>query len=221
MIKILEEEQEKSYLVSIKRTIKIMNEKRIINLFELHQLWLESIGDKGEKLVLDETNLESLNLSNFSFKEARLIGCSFDSMNLERGNFILTWLYSSTFRNACLQGANFYKGYISYVDFTYSDLRNSKFTDCESTETIFFGSDLSDSQLNTCYFDYVDFRNSNFKNANIEDSFFENVLVKGANFKGVLGLDNAKILSINIGTTEEPINLREDEAKRWIIENCM
>ncbi|WP_375199401.1 pentapeptide repeat-containing protein [Bacillus sp. RS11] len=213
--KSMEEEQEKSYLVSIKRTIKMMNEKRIIHLFELHQLWLESVGDKGEKLVLDERKLESLNLSNFSFKEARLIG--FGSMNLEKGNFILAWLYSSIFRNACLQGANFYKGYISYVDFTYSDLRNSIFTDCESTETIFFGSDLSDSQLNTCYFDYVDFRNSNFKNANIEDSFFfENVLVKGANFKGVLGLDNAKILSINIGTTEEPINLREDEAKRWI-----
>ncbi|MGY3187352.1 pentapeptide repeat-containing protein [Lysinibacillus sp. TE18511] len=187
----------------------------------------ESIGDKGEKLVLDETKLESLNLSNFFFKEARLIGCSFDSMNLEKGNFILTWLYSSTFKNACLQGAKFYKGYVSYADFTYSGLRNSKFTDCESTKTIFFGSDLSDSQLNTCYFDYVDFRNSNLKNANIENieniegSFFENVLVKGANFKGVLGLENAEILSINIGTTEEPINLREDKAKRWIIENCM
>ncbi|RJG21436.1 pentapeptide repeat-containing protein [Paenibacillus thiaminolyticus] len=199
----------------------MMDKKGIIGQFELHQEWLESAGDKGKKLVLDEINLESLFLSIFSFKEARLIECSFDGMNLEKGNFILTWLCSSTFRNACLQGANFYKGNVSYADFSYSDLKNSKFTDCESSETIFLGADLTNSELNVCYFDNVDFRNSKLDNANIEDSFFENVLVKGASFRNVRGIDNANIISVNIGSPEEPINLNKEQAKKWIMENCM
>lgn len=176
---------------------------------EEHQIWLESAGEYGKKLVLDEINLEYFDLSKFSLKEARLIGCSFDSMNLEEGNFILTWLYSSTFRNTCLQGANFYKGYVSYADFSYSNLRNSKFTDCESAETIFLGADLSNAELNICYFSGVDFRDSILDNANIEDSFFEDVLVKGASFRNVKGIENANIISINIGTPEQPILLKK------------
>lgn len=206
---------------SQKRVIRMVDEKNIIKKFEFHQVWLDSVGREGEKLVLDEINLEGLDLSNFSFKEARLIECSFDSMSLEKGNFILTWLYSSTFRNAYLQGANFYKGYVSYADFSYSNLRNSKFTDCESAETIFLGADLSNAELNVCYFSSVDFRNSKLDNANIEDSFFEDVLVKGVSFKNVKGIEKANIISINIGTSEEPITLDNEQAKRWIFENCM
>lgn len=197
------------------------DEKNIIAQLESHQIWLESAGENGKKLILDEINLEYLDLSKFSFKEARLIGCSFDSMNLEAGNFILTWVCSSTFRNAWLQAANFYKGNVSYADFSNSNLNNTKFTDCESAETIFLGADLSNAELNVCYFSSVDFRNSKLDNANIEDSFFEDVLVKGASFRNVRGIENANIISINIGTPEEPITLDKEQAKGWIFENCM
>lgn len=197
------------------------DKKIIITRLEFHQIWLESVGENGKKLILDEINLEYFDQSKFSLKEARLIGCSFDNMNLEAGNFILTWVCSSTFRNAWLQAANFYKGNVSYANFSNSNLKNIKFTDCEIAETIFLGADLSNAELNICYFSSVDFRDSKLDNANIEDSFFEDVLVKGASFKNVKGIENANIISINIGTPEEPVTLDKEQAKRWIFENCM
>lgn len=197
------------------------NEKNIIAQLESHQIWLESAGEKGKKLILDEINLEYIDLSKFILKEARLISCSFDSMDLEAGNFILTWVCSSTFRNTCLQAANFYKGNVSYANFSNSNLRNARFTDCESEETIFLGADLSNAELNICYFSSVDFRDSILENANIEDSFFEDVLVKGASFRNVRGIENANIISIDIGTPEQPKILDKELAKKWIFENCM
>ncbi|WP_338543784.1 pentapeptide repeat-containing protein [Paenibacillus tundrae] len=196
-------------------------EKNIIAKLESHQIWLESAGEDGKKLILDEINLEFIDLSKFSLKEARLIGCSFDSVNFEVGNFILTWVCSSTFRNAWLKDANFYKANVSYADFSNSNLKNARFTDCESEETVFFGADLSNAELNICYFSSVDFRDSVLDNANIEDSFFEDVLVNGASFRNVKGIEKANIISINIGSPEHPLTLEKEQAKRWIFENCM
>jgi len=197
------------------------NEKNIIAQLELHQVWLESAGENGKKLILDEINLEYIDLSKFSLKEARLISCSFDNVNLEAGNFILTWVCSSTFRNAWLKHASFYKANVSYANFSNSNLKNTKFTDCESEETVFLGADLSNADLNICYFSSVDFRDAVLDNANIEDSFFEDVLVKGASFRNVKGIENANIISINIGTPEHPVTLDKEQAKKWIFENCM
>lgn len=193
--------------------------KEIMTRLESHRLWLETVGEQGEKLGIDEVDLRNMDLSQYPLDQAYITACTFDGMNLNHKDFSSSLLNSSTFISTNLEGADFCKSNVSYADFTNANVKAARFSDSECIETVFVQADLSDANLVAGLFDETDFRNAIFFNADLRLATFERVLLKGAKLTGVRGLDEAFIKSINIGTPEQPKILVGEEARKWLQDN--
>lgn len=190
--------------------------KQIIVQLESHRLWIKTVGEQGEKLVIDEIDLRGVDLSNYPLDQAYVTDCTFDSMDLHNKDLSASLLCSSTFVFANLEESDFAKSNVSYADFTNANMKAARLADSECIETVFSKVDLSDANLVGALFDETDFRNAVLLNADIRLATFENVLLGGAELTGISGIEEAFIKSINIGTPEKPIILTDEEAREYL-----
>ncbi|MGA3599118.1 hypothetical protein [Lysinibacillus agricola] len=56
--------------------------REIIVQLESHRLWIETIGEQGEKLGIDEIDLRNVDLSQYPLNQAYTTACTFDGMDL-------------------------------------------------------------------------------------------------------------------------------------------
>lgn len=89
---------------------------------DLHKQWTESLGKMEERLVVDEVDFRSIDVSDYRLDQSRLIASTFDRMNLKDKDFYAAHLFSSTFQSANLESAIFIKSEASYADFTNANL---------------------------------------------------------------------------------------------------
>lgn len=193
--------------------------KEIIVQLESHRLWIETIGEQGEKLGIDEIDLRDVDLSHYPLDQAYITACIFDGMDLKHKDISSSLLSSSTFISANLEKADFCKSNVSYADFTNANIKAARLADSECIETIFVKADLSNANLVAGLFDETDFRNAFLLNADIRLATFEGVLLNGAKLTGIRGIEEAFIKSINIGTPEQPIILGGEDARKWLQDN--
>ncbi|MFJ6267105.1 pentapeptide repeat-containing protein [Lysinibacillus xylanilyticus] len=196
--------------------MKIFNHVKIIECLKLHRVWIETIGDQGKKLGLDEIDFREFDLIGYPLNQAYLTACKFDGMNLSSCDMSSSLLCSSTFKSTSLVNADFYKTDLSYADFTNANAQNARFAKTDCSEAIFLNANLENSKLISCSLDLTDFQNANLKNVDISLSAFEGTLLKGTTLVGIKGLEEAFIKSINIGTQENPIILLGEKAREWI-----
>lgn len=71
---------------------------------ESHRLWIESIGEQGEKLGIDEIDLRNVDLLQYPLDQAYITACIFDGMNLNHKDFSSSILSSSTFVSQLRKG---------------------------------------------------------------------------------------------------------------------
>jgi len=197
-----------------------MEEKDIINMFDLHKKWVETIGDEGEQLKLDEVDLRVFDLSDVLLEQSYLIDCTFDNLKLENIDFHSSLLASSTFINTCLDKCDFYKSDLRYTDFSNCIIKNSRFSKGDCWEAAFNNACLVDCNLINVSFHLTDFRNARLENIDISVSTFKDTLLNGVTLKGIKGIEEAFFQSINIGTPEKPLLLEKEEARRWFLEKC-
>ncbi|MDT9719655.1 pentapeptide repeat-containing protein [Paenibacillus sp. ClWae2A] len=197
-----------------------MEEKDIINMFDLHKKWVETIGDEGEQLKLDEVDLRVFDLSDVLLEQSYLIDCTFDDLKLENIDFHSSLLASSTFINTCLDKCDFYKSDLRYTDFSNCIIKNSRFSKGDCWEAAFNNACLVDCNLINVSFHLTDFRNARLENIDISVSTFKDTLLNGVTLKGIKGIEEAFFQSINIGTPEKPLLLEKEEARRWFLEKC-
>ncbi|MFC9710127.1 pentapeptide repeat-containing protein [Paenibacillus sp. NPDC056933] len=197
-----------------------MEEKDIINMFALHKKWVETIGDEGEQLKLDEVDLRVFDLSDVLLEQSYLIDCTFDDLKLENIDFHSSLLASSTFINTCLDKCDFYKSDLRYTDFSNCIIKNSRFSKGDCWEAAFNNACLVDCNLINVSFHLTDFRNARLENIDISVSTFKDTLLNGVTLKGIKGIEEAFFQSINIGTPEKPLLLEKEEARRWFLEKC-
>lgn len=195
--------------------------KEITIQLELHQLWIETLGEQGEKLGINEVDLRNMNLSHYPLDQANIIDCIFDGMDLNNKDLSSSSLCSSTFISANLEGADFGKSNVSYVDFTNAIMKAARLADSECIKTLFIKADLSDANLVAGLFDETDFRNAVLLNADIRLATFESVLLNGAILTGIRGIEEAFIKSINIGSLAHPIILTDEKARIWLRDKSM
>lgn len=195
-------------------------EENIIEKFDLHKKWVETIGKEGQLLKLDEVDLRSFDLSDILLEQAYLIECTFDDHRLENIDFHTSLLASSTFNNAYLYKCDFYKTDLRYTDFSKCVIKNSRFSKGDCWEAIFRNAYLLDCNLINVSFYLTDFRSAILDNVDISVATFEETLLSGVTLKNIIGIEEAHIKSINIGTLEKPILLKSDEAKKWMLEKC-
>lgn len=197
-----------------------MEEKDIINMFDLHKKWVETIGDEGEQLKLDEVDLRVFDLSDVLLEQSYLIDCTFDDLKLENIDFHSSLLASSTFINTCLDKCDFYKSDLRYTDFSNCIIKNSRFSKADCWEAAFNNACLVDCNLINVSFHLTDFRNARLENIDISVSTFKDTLLNGVTLKGIKGIEEAFFQSINIGTPEKPVLLEKEEARKWFLEKC-
>ncbi|TCW39065.1 pentapeptide repeat protein [Laceyella sacchari] len=194
-----------------------VNKEKIVDLMVLHRIWIETIGEKGEKLSVDEIDFRGIDLTEYPLDQAYMTACIFDGMNLSNKDMFASLMCSSTFRSTNLKNADFYKADVSYVDFTNANAQNARFAKSDCIETIFIKVDLTNAVLVNSLFDHSDFREATLQNVDVSGSYFEGVLLKGAKLTGIKGIEEANIKSINIGTPECPILLEGEKARQWFI----
>ncbi|MCP1421922.1 uncharacterized protein YjbI with pentapeptide repeats [Paenibacillus xylanexedens] len=197
-----------------------MEEKDIINMFALHKKWVETIGDEGEQLKLDEVDLRVFDLSDVLLEQSYLIDCTFDDLKMENIDFHSSLLASSTFINTCLDKCDFYKSDLRYTDFSNCIIKNSRFSKGDCWEAAFNNACLVDCNLINVSFHLTDFRNARLENVDISVSTFKDTLLNGVTLKSIKGTEEAFFQSINIGTPEKPLLLEKEEARRWFLEKC-
>jgi len=193
-------------------------ENNISYKFELHKKWVETIGKEGEKLSLDEVDLRSFDLSEKLLEQAYLTDCIFDNLNLKNIDFHTSVLCSSTYINANLNECDFYKSNLSYTDFSNSIMESVRFSKSDCSEAIFRNADFTECKLiNVCFY-LTDFSNARLNDVDISGATFEETLLKGVILKNIKGIEEAHFQSINIGTLDQPILLKSEEAKKWVVE---
>jgi len=197
-----------------------MEGKDIINMFALHKKWVETIGEEGEQLKLDEVDLRVFDLSDVLLEQSYLIDCTFDDLKLENVDFHSSLLASSTFINASLDKCDFYKSDLRYTDFSNCIIRNSSFSKADCWEAAFNNACLVDCNLINVFFHLTDFRNARLENVDISVSTFKDTLLNGITLKSIKGIEEAFFQSINIGTPEKPVLLEKEEARKWFLEKC-
>ena len=114
-----------------------MNNSIDISIFQNHRKWLQTLGNEGQKLVLDEVDLSSINSVEEIYEQSYLTDCIFDNRNLKNYSFYLSKLYSTSFKNCCLENIDFTRADLSYVDFSNVALSDVKFSKCDCIETVF------------------------------------------------------------------------------------
>lgn len=83
------------------------SQNNIIVLLQQHQLWIDTVGKQGSKLMLDEEDMRSIDLKNYPLDQGYMTECMFHSMDLRDKDFHNSVLCSSKFISANLDGANF------------------------------------------------------------------------------------------------------------------
>lgn len=194
-------------------------DEKLIQSLKLHKIWIETIGREGKKLAVDEVDFRDIDLADYPLDQAYLTACVFNGMNLSGKDMYASVVCSSTFEDANLESADFYKADVSYANFSNANLQNARFARSDCIETIFNKADLRNAKLVGALFDQVDFRNANLQNTDVSTSTFEEVLLQAAQLEGMRGLEEAFIKSINIGTPEQPIILKGEDARQWLIIN--
>ena len=110
---------------------------------------------------------------------------------------------------------------MSYTDFSGAVIKNTKFSKSDFWEAIFRNTNLTNCNLINDYFYLTDFSNARLDNIDISMAIFEETLLNGVKLNNIKGIEEAYFESINIGTFEEPIMLKLEEAKKWVLKNCL
>lgn len=195
-------------------------EDNINDKFELHKKWIDTVGKKGNKLILDEVDVRKLDFKDKIFNQANILDCNFDGLRLENTDFHASILCSSTFIKCNLKNCDFYKADLGYTDFTDSVIKNTRFSKSDCWETIFQNVDMNNCNFINVNFCSTDFSNARLENVDISMATFEDVIFNGVRLKMIKGIEEANFISINIGTVDEPILLKAENAKKWFEKNA-
>ncbi len=193
-----------------------MGKNELYKKFMEHKKWLDSLGEEGENLFLDEIDLRQVSIENEVYEQGYIAACIFNNREMKDFSFYLSKLYSSSFKNCKLENVDFTKGELSYTNFSDSILCNVNFHKCDCTEGDFHNSKLFNVKLTDVFFDAVDLRNVIMQDVDISYSSFMNVLVKGISLKNVVGFEKMTNLTIDVGEAGKSVILQGAEAIQWL-----
>lgn len=192
-------------------------EKAIIFSIEQHKLWVDSIGQNGEKLYLEEKLLEGGEWDNIDLSQGDIIECIFKDIILKYCDFYYARLCSSRFENVQIISGEFVRANLAYSQFINTELVNSNLSKADFSNSCLENVKIKDSKFINCLLYNVCFKNACLENIDFSGAYIENLMFdRKTVLKGIYGLDNANIKNINIGSLEQPAYLSKDEALLWL-----
>lgn len=148
--------------------LREVSEDELRKIFKAHEKWLQSESKKGERADLSRTNLRGKNLEAVNLMEANLEGADLVGANLFRIN-----LQRARLINANLEGANLSRADLVSVRLVGANLR---------------GANLSRADL----------QGARLRDADLQGAILIEANLEGANLAHVTGLQEAKLLDINL-----------------------
>lgn len=128
-------------------------------------------------------------------------------------------LYSTCFKEIEIVSSEFVKANLDYTQFVNTRIIDSNFSKADFIDSSFTNVRIEGSKFINCLFSDVCFKNVYFKGVDFDGAWIENVLFDSETIlEDVLGLNDAFVKSINIGSMEEPVYLKEKEALKWLID---
>jgi uncharacterized protein YjbI with pentapeptide repeats len=178
-------------------------------LLSKHRIWLESNGERGERLDLYEPNLSEFDFRGMNLSQALLEGANLYHCDCRNADFSGVDLYGANLRQADFSGGNLrgahlngcYMEAASFIDaeLTEADISDSNLTSTDFSgaimrranlrgsgcwETVFPGADLSEADLSYAAIWRTVICSANLRDANLT----------GANMQGALYLRAVKLL---------------------------
>ncbi len=192
-------------------------EKKIEIAIENHKIWIDSLGENGRKISLDEVTIEDEKWSDINLSQGNITGCTFRNITLEYVDFYATMLCSSSFTNARVMSGEFVKANMMYIQFLDSKLEDINLSKADLSNAIFKNTEIVNGKFINALLDGMCFEKVSFNNVNFAGAWIENVIFsKDTVIKEIHGLNEAHIKSINIGTERYPVYLKEKEAVQWL-----
>ncbi len=153
-------------------------------LLAQHELWVQSKGQSGQKLVSSgDLDLSSLNMAGLELAEADLSGCNLTGSCLADAHLSLANLSGAELLNADLSRANLTHVVLDHAlcqgaTFTGANLSGASMFQTDCTGATFASADMSGSSSWKSAFDKADFASCLLANA-----FFENCSMIAARFE--------------------------------------
>lgn len=189
----------------------------IILAIKHHKLWIDSLGEKGKKIDLEEAIIEDGKYKNVCLSQGSIIECSFQKIEIKNWDFYAAMLCSSCFAETIITSGQFVKANLAYTQFLNTRIEYSNFSKSDLSNSIFKNTEIANSKFVNSLLDHVIFEKVNLKNTDFTGAFIENVLFdKDTVMEGIYGLDDIHIKSINIGTVKQPQYIKEQDAIQWL-----
>lgn len=136
-----EEEKEKVKQIKPTSPVTITEPKDLDEVFEKHEIWMNSILSSGEIGDGQRANLSGANLAGFTLEEsnlscANLNEASFIGAKLTGLNFARTSLKKASFEGATITACNFYQADLEGADFREADLADTDFSEEQKKEAL-------------------------------------------------------------------------------------
>ena len=170
-----------------------MNTSDLNKLIDLHELWYESSGKDGKKLIVDESSFYQLNadkrvIVESIFTDMEFDNCSFKSADLRNARLSGSSFNNTDFTNAELTKAEIDEAVFHNVNFENAiacrtSLAESNFAKCNFKNANFKGAFLYGSNFNDCIFEGADITQANFTGAKIK----KEDLAKAIGFESIIG----------------------------------
>lgn len=190
--------------------------KDFVDVIRSHESWVASLGKDGKKIVLEEKVMECINCKNIDISQSSFIECVFKKTVMEHWDFYAATLCSTFFESVSIIGSEFVKADLTYVKFYEANIKDTNFSKVDLSHSIIEKTKIQDSKFINALMDSVNFTNVHLTNIDFSGAMIENVLFNDTSFNNLNGLDEAHIKSINIGSVENPVYLKEQEAVLWL-----
>jgi len=172
----------------------------------LHELWLETNGQQGARLIAKEANFRRLDLREADLRRADLNGADLSEANLKGADLRRADLSNANFRGANLSNSNFSEANLKGADLRgadlaeaylirayliVADLKGAKLNGADLN-----GANLSEANLSKANLNRADLSGANLSNANLSEAQLILADLSGAN------LSNANLSNANLSIAQ-------------------
>ena len=122
-----------------------------------HRKWVQTAGERGSQMDLDNFDLTAMDLAGFLFEQVFLTGCRLSGLRLDSVDFYGSEFFSCDFSDTCFVGCSFRKATLDYCNFSRArfvrcqfprtDAYQSCFSGCHFEDCSFIGFNLMESDL--------------------------------------------------------------------------
>ncbi len=190
-------------------------------LLSQHQLYANSLGERGKRIQINNFNLSKWNIRNTTLTDAFITESAFYDNQFENVEIFDANLCGCEFNNVGFLNVDLVKTDLSYCLFKNCRFINTKIKCCETNETSFEATQFISCDLYDT-FSYALLKNILFCDMNLKDLDFYNVIINDIKIKNVKEFDvNKAVVSLNIGDFKSKNIITQGKAIEYFQKNCI